>query len=413
MNTNFLKQLTLLFVEDDKTIIKILETPLTNIFKKVYLVEDGQAALDLFLEKRNEIDVIISDIELPSLNGIEILRKVRDVDYKLPFFLMTGYSDVNYLLEAIKLNSTEYILKPADFKVLISKIHDACEDRHSEKIIHNQKKQLEQYLDVINRVAIISKTDLSGNITFTNDIFCDVAGYTKEELLGKTHNIIRHPDMPSSVFKVLWETIKAGKTWSGKVKNRAKDGSAYYVNATIIPVFDDINNEIIEYVGIRFLTTQDELEKREFKRKVINSIKQTKEEQFHANKHIKTLENELKKFDNVDILQNSFAKEQDRTKKMKVQLNHYENEIVEIRTKNSKLITETNQKVGKAVEFARLLKTSNEKMEKETTLLKDEIEHKSRVLKDLQGQVKEQQKTIENLRDVIKHREEQLSGFKR
>ena len=82
---------------------------------------------------------------------------------------------------------------------------------------------------------LVSETDLKGVITFANDEFIKVAGYTKEELLGKNHNIVRHPDMPKAAFADLWQTIKAGKTWTGFVKNRAKNGDFYWVYATVVP----------------------------------------------------------------------------------------------------------------------------------------------------------------------------------
>ena len=150
-------------------------------------------------------------------------------------------------------------------------------------------------------MAIISKTDLKGNITFANDFFCELSKYTRDELIGQPHNIIRHPDSPKEVFKNLWETIQAGNTWNGKIKNLAKDGSVYYVNSTVIPIFDDLGDEIIEYVGIRFLTTEDEISKREFRKKVIDNIQQSKKKELEYIGIIKELEKELKQNQKPDL----------------------------------------------------------------------------------------------------------------
>ena len=76
---------------------------------------------------------------------------------------------------------------------------------------------------------IVSETDEKGRITFANDYFCEVSGYSKEELIGQPHNIIRHPDMPKVVFKLLWQTLKAGKNINAVVKNLAKDGRYYWI----------------------------------------------------------------------------------------------------------------------------------------------------------------------------------------
>jgi PAS domain S-box-containing protein len=87
-----------------------------------------------------------------------------------------------------------------------------------------------QYQEAIEKSNIISKTDVDGIITFVNDEFCSISGYTKEELVGQNHNIVRHPDVKPSTFKLLWKTIKSKKTYKATVKNRAKDGSTFYVN---------------------------------------------------------------------------------------------------------------------------------------------------------------------------------------
>lgn len=85
------------------------------------------------------------------------------------------------------------------------------------------------------KAFLVSETDEKGIIRFANDEFCEYAGYTIDELLGKPHNIIRHPDMPRVAFKDLWDTLKSGKKWRGFVKNRSKNGSFYWVFATVYP----------------------------------------------------------------------------------------------------------------------------------------------------------------------------------
>ncbi len=86
---------------------------------------------------------------------------------------------------------------------------------------------------------IVSSTDLKGIITYANRKFCNIAGYTKEELTGKNHNIVRHPDMPKAAFQEVWDTISEGKDWTGIVKNLRKDGKYYWVYSHISPIFSD------------------------------------------------------------------------------------------------------------------------------------------------------------------------------
>jgi len=96
---------------------------------------------------------------------------------------------------------------------------------------------------------IISRTDLSGKITYANETFCNISGYHEEELLGKSHNIVRHPDMPSAAFKDLWDTIKSGKQWVGVVKNLRKDKGFYWVEAIVSGVYKQ--GELVEYKSLR------------------------------------------------------------------------------------------------------------------------------------------------------------------
>ncbi len=87
--------------------------------------------------------------------------------------------------------------------------------------------------------AIISQTDLDGVITYANRAFCEAAGYKANELVGKLHNIIRHPDMPKIVFAKMWETINGGQAWNGLVKNLRSDGKFYWVETEILPIVNE------------------------------------------------------------------------------------------------------------------------------------------------------------------------------
>ncbi len=113
--------------------------------------------------------------------------------------------------------------------------------------------------------VIISETDLKGIITFANRNFCKIAGYDKEELLGKSHNVIRHPDMPKATFKDLWDTIKQDKEWVGYIKNLRKDGRYYWVKTFIKPVFKD--GKKVGYIAARKPVTQKDKEEMEAKYK--------------------------------------------------------------------------------------------------------------------------------------------------
>lgn len=96
---------------------------------------------------------------------------------------------------------------------------------------------------------LVSTTDLRGIITYANEAFCTIAGYQADELLGKNHNIVRHPDMPKAAFKEMWDTLKQGHSWRGAVKNRCKDGRYYWVDAFATPIFE--HGQLIGYQSVR------------------------------------------------------------------------------------------------------------------------------------------------------------------
>jgi len=146
-----------------------------------------------------------------------------------------------------------------------------------------------QYQLAIEKSNIISKTDTSGIITFVNDEFCNISGYSKEELLGKDHNIVRHPDVKSSAFKLLWNTIKKKKTYKATVKNLSKDGSTFYVNTTVTPILDEDNN-IVEYIAIRYDVTKEVI----LKEKLLKKEKEYEELNKSLEKRVTEKTKELK-----------------------------------------------------------------------------------------------------------------------
>jgi len=138
---------------------------------------------------------------------------------------------------------------------------------------------IEQLQNAIDKTTLVSKTDLKGKITYVNEAFVQLSGYTKDELIGKPHSLVRHGDTPSKVFKEIWKTIKSGNIWQGNIKNRKKDGSSYTVNVTIFPVRNG-KNEIVEYIAIRHDITELE-ELKELLKKELSSSNESLQEKMH------------------------------------------------------------------------------------------------------------------------------------
>ena len=124
-----------------------------------------------------------------------------------------------------------------------------------EQEIAKNVQLLNEYKKALDESAIVSKTDVNGIITYANENFCKICGYTKEELIGQSHNIVRHEDTPDEFFTQMWKTIKTQHLFKGTIKNRKKDGSSYYLDITIVPIIDS-SNEISEFIAIGYEVTK-------------------------------------------------------------------------------------------------------------------------------------------------------------
>ena len=126
---------------------------------------------------------------------------------------------------------------------------------------------MNNYQKAIENSNIVSKTDINGIITFVNDEFCNLFGFTKDELIGKNHNIIRHPDTPKENFQTLWNTILNKEVHKATVKNLSKSGKDIYLNTTIIPILDEKEENIVEFVAIRYDITNEVMLQKELEEK--------------------------------------------------------------------------------------------------------------------------------------------------
>jgi len=137
------------------------------------------------------------------------------------------------------------------FSQPMSKMTNKIERLNSrlDKKVEQRTAQLRESLRVIDKYVIRSVTDPDGMILKVSDAFCQVSQYSKEELIGQNQSIVRHPDMPKSLFENMWTTLRSGKKWDGKIKNLAKDGTYYWVQSHIEPNF--VNNKIVSYTAIR------------------------------------------------------------------------------------------------------------------------------------------------------------------
>ncbi|QOG12972.1 PAS domain-containing sensor histidine kinase [Arcobacter sp. FWKO B] len=226
----------------DNDVLKVLKAHHINqdFFIKNYALEILEYYIDVIVGKKDIGDCPIISKLISYLKGKHI--KVDEL-----FLLCNGFrkSIVSYLYDINVsdkkiFDSVEYIFDHNFMGVL---------KKYSQNIDDVEIK-LDKSLGIVDKYIIMSSTDVKGMIVYASEAFCTISGYTKKELLGSPHNIVRHPDMPQSLFENMWKTIQNGNIWHGEIKNRKKDGGYYWVDATIEPRFDS-NGKIIGYDAIR------------------------------------------------------------------------------------------------------------------------------------------------------------------
>ena len=236
--------------------IKLSDISVFIRYKK--LIEKIKAIVITHKELKNYQDILI-------IHTTEILKSANKMQNNISQFNIlekesnTIYLDirVSILNEHLNIKEKLKFIQMLLVTLLFIFVYLIIKFLKFEKIHKEEQKRLQ---DLISKHIIISTTNLEGIITSASDAYCLISGYSKEELLGKPHNIIRHPDMSKSAFKAIWGTIQKGKIWSGKVKNLKKNGDYYWVYAVIEPIFNDKGN-IESYIAIKHdITNTVELE---------------------------------------------------------------------------------------------------------------------------------------------------------
>lgn len=253
-----------LYVEDDNLIREHNKELLLSFFPFVQTAVNGKEGLEFY--ENDTYDLVISDILMPEMNGIKMIEHIKSINSNQSVIVTSACEESSYLLELINLGIGQFILKPIKteqmINVLFSVVENIANTKKVEEFNHkvqsdliHQSSLLEQYKEIVDITSIVSKTDLKGKITYVNEQFCTISGYTKDELLNQNHNIVRHPDMSSETFKQVWATIKAKKVWKGTIKNKKKNGDTYITQTTIKPILDT-NGDIVEYISIRYDVTE-------------------------------------------------------------------------------------------------------------------------------------------------------------
>ena len=157
LNEELFKKLNILYVENDEKIKESFSHTLNKLFNKVFFCSDGLSALEKFTQQNNtseKIDVILSEYTIPSLNGLELLFKIREINKNVPFIFITQETDVDLLLNSLRYDVTDYFFKPINENEILKKIEEACVARQYEDEILNYQNEIEDYFELINNFSL-------------------------------------------------------------------------------------------------------------------------------------------------------------------------------------------------------------------------------------------------------------------
>jgi two-component system cell cycle sensor histidine kinase/response regulator CckA len=211
--------------------------------------DDFETAL---AEKR--FDLILLDHNLPGYDGITALKYAQRTRPDMPVILISGTVGDEEAVKCLHIGATDYLLKDR-LDRLAPAVHRAIEEAETRRSRRVAEAALVDLRDALDQHALVAITDGRGIITFVNDLFCEVSGYSRLELLGNDHRMVSSGHHTKEFMRGLWSTITSGKIWRGEIENKAKDGSFYWLDVTIVPFLND-DGTPRQYMAIRTVITE-------------------------------------------------------------------------------------------------------------------------------------------------------------
>jgi PAS domain S-box-containing protein len=259
-----IKTHTILLVDDEGANLEGLASILEADYH-ILTAFDGFNALEIIkaLPPNQQIHLVISDQRMPNMTGVELFEQLVELTPNSIRMILSGFADMNAIIDSINRGSVyKFLSKPVDpddIRVTVQRALETFElTRKSRALMNKFKEQankikeleslnvkLKHQINVIDKNIIMTMTTKEGRIIYSSDAFCNISGYSKEELLQKFHNIFHHPDQ-AKIYHDLWQVIKAGNIWQGELLNVTKAGELYSLRLIASPVFD-ASKEIIGF----------------------------------------------------------------------------------------------------------------------------------------------------------------------
>ncbi len=280
----YTKNFNVLYIEDDDLLRISTREMLENYFNIVDTASDGSKGYDKYKDYHEQTgkyyDIVITDILMPGIDGEELSRLLLDFNQNQDIIVISAKADFEQVVRLINLGVNKFIMKPIQVDELRKVFYEVAlkirrkllkEEEFKETAEYNEilkmreeesleklkrkMKELEEFSSALDSSAIVAKTDIHGIVTYVNDEFCKVTGYTREELVGRPISILKSGSRSKSFYKKLWNDINSKKRYKTLFQNRRKDRSLYYVETVINPILD-INGDIVEFIAVSHDMTQ-------------------------------------------------------------------------------------------------------------------------------------------------------------
>ena len=247
---NLTKDIKLLYVEDNSELREETLEILEYYFQDIVVAKNGEEGLELYQKEFEKFDIVLSDIEMPKMDGVLMCKKIKEIKQDQIVVLLSAYDTKEHLKEAINLGVDKFIVKPVvDAYDFISSLVTLSE-KALLKIEYKKKDfLLEQKTKIINENIFMTVSNLDGEITEISKAYLDFTGFKKEEVIGKNHSIFRNKSAGEKIIKDLWSTILKDKVWVGELKNNKATNEEYWINTTISPLYD-YHHQKVGYTAI-------------------------------------------------------------------------------------------------------------------------------------------------------------------
>ena len=245
-----LSDISLLYVEDEpstmKTILSVISMKYPGL--SIHAARNGEAGLELFKQCRPQI--VLTDINMPVMNGIEMTRNIRLLDSRVDVIAATAFSDSHYLMDAINVGISRYVLKPVDFNLLFAAIDDCLARIGMERQVKEQDDLIRKLSRAVEQSpSMVMITDAAGAIEYVNPKFTAITGYAAPEVMGKNLRSVMTSASPVDIFEAIWSTVTGGSEWRGEIMNRKKDGELYCEDICISSLAG-VAGETTHYVAV-------------------------------------------------------------------------------------------------------------------------------------------------------------------